>query len=99
MTARELVDEPKRVNNADVLGTLALAYAANKQHDKAVDTLKRAIGRAVNPAPLKLRLARVYLQADERRLALAELNSLRDLGKDFPQQDEVRRLIEEQKGK
>ena len=86
-------------DNADVLDTLAQAYAANKQVDKAVETLKRAIGRAVNPAPLKLMLARVYLQADERRLALAELNGLRDLGKDFPQQNEVRRLIEEQKGK
>lgn len=89
--AAEAPDQP------DVLDTLAQAYAADKQYAKAIDALKRGINRAVNPAPLRLSLAKVYLQADEPANAVAELERLRDLGKDFPQQGEVRRLLAAQR--
>jgi len=94
MAERAAAEAP---DNADVLDTLAQAYAADKQYAKAVEALRRGINRAVNPAPLRLSLAKVYLQADEPGKAVEELERLRDLGKDFPQQDEVRRLLAAQR--
>jgi len=91
--AAEAPDQP------DVLDTLAQAYAAEKQYAKAVEALKRGINRALNPAPLQLVLAKIYLQANERDKAVAELERLRDLGKDFPQQPEVRRLLAAQRNR
>ena len=77
----------------EVLDTLAQAYAADKQYAKAADAFNRAISSAVDPAPLRLALAKVYLEAGERDKGRAELERLRDLGKDFAQQAEVRRLL------
>jgi len=94
MAERAAAEAP---DQADVLDTLAQAYAADKQYPKAVDALKRGINRALNPAPLQLTLAKIYLQANERDKAVAELERLRDLGKDFPQQTEVRRLLAAQR--
>jgi putative PEP-CTERM system TPR-repeat lipoprotein len=87
--AAELPDQP------NVLDTLSAAYALNKQNAKAIETLRRAIQRSPAPtsAPLRLRLARLYVEAGDRAKANAELESLRDLGKTFPDQAEVRRLM------
>jgi len=40
-----------------------------------------------------LRLARLYIAADKRDEAKAELESLRDLGRAFPDIAEVRKLL------
>ena len=96
MAERAAAETP---DQADVLDTLAQAYAADKQYGKAVEVLKRGIKWAINPAPLQLALAKVYLQANERDRAVAELESLRDLGKDFPQRPEVLRLLAAQRNR
>lgn len=77
----------------DVLDTLAQAYALNGDLKKAIDTLRRAIQLSSTPAPLRLRLARMYVQNKDLGNAKAELESLRELGKSFPEQTEVRKLL------
>ena len=84
-------------DNPDVLETLGQAYAAERQFPRAIETLKRAISRSGNPATLQFALAKVYLQADDLDKAMAELVHLKEMGKDFPQQAEVRRLIAAQR--
>ena len=83
--------------NASVLDTLAQAYAAEKNFDKAANTLLLAMARTPDPAPLRLSLAKVYIQAGDRRKAVTELEALRDLGKAFPQQAEVQTLLAAQR--
>ncbi len=80
-------------DQADVLDTLGQAYAMTQQYPKAIDALRRAIDRALNPAPLRLSLAKVYILAGDSKGAVSELDRLRLLGKDFPQHVEVRELI------
>jgi len=79
--------------DASVLDTLAQAYGVQGDYPKAIETMRRAIHHARAPAPFRLRLARLYLAANERANARAELESLRDLGPAFPDQAEVRRLL------
>ena len=79
--------------NPNVLDTLAQAYAVNNDNAKAIETLRRAILRAAEPNPLRLRLARLYLAANDRDKAKAELESLRDLGRSFAEYAEVRKLL------
>ena len=79
--------------NPNVLDTLAQAYAVNNDYAKAIETLRRAILRAAEPNPLRLRLARLYLAANDRDKAKAELESLRDLGRSFAEYAEVRKLL------
>jgi len=80
-------------DNPSVLDTLAQAYAVNKEYGKAIETQRRAVLRAAEPYPFKLRLARLYIAADKRDEAKAELEALRDLGSSFPDSAEVRKLI------
>lgn len=94
MSERAAAEAP---DNADVLDTLGQAYAGDKQFAKAIETLKRAISRSGNPAALQFVLAKVYLKADDRDKAMVELERLKDMGKDFPQLAEVRRLIAAQR--
>ena len=76
-----------------VLDTLAHAYAVNKDYAKAIETQRRAILRAADPNPFRLRLARLYLADDNRDKAKAELETLRDLGRSFPDFAKVRKLL------
>ena len=80
-------------DNASVLDTLAQAYAGNNQYAKAIETQRRAVLKAAEPNPFRLRLARLYIAADKRDEAKAELESLRDLGRAFPDIAEVRKLL------
>jgi len=76
-----------------VLDTLAHAYAVKNEYAKAIETQRRAILRAADPNPFRLRLARLYLAANNRDKAKAELETLRDLGRSFPDFAEVRKLL------
>jgi putative PEP-CTERM system TPR-repeat lipoprotein len=73
--------------------TLAFAYAAGGQLDKALATQKRAVELAPDSALLRLGLARLAIQAGDKALARQELTSLKPLGAKFTQQDEVTRLL------
>lgn len=81
-----------RPNQPDVLDTVAQIQVAQKQFGPAVETLKIAINRATNPAPLRLALARVYLGMNDRDRAAAELDTLVALGKTSATYREARRL-------
>ena len=85
--AAEAPDDPS------VLDTLAHAYAVNKDYTKAIETMRRAVLRAAEPNPFRLRLARLHLVANNRDQAKAELESLRDLGRSFPDFAAVRKLL------
>ena len=80
-------------DNPSVLDTLAQAYAVNNEYGKAVEAQRRAILRAADPNPFRLRLARLHLAANDRDKAKAELESLRELGKTFADFAEVRKLL------
>ena len=77
----------------DVLDTLALGYALNNDNPKAIEALRRALRRSATPATLRLHLARLYVASGDRDNARAELETLRELGRSFPEQSEVRQLL------
>ena len=80
-------------DHPDVLDTLARAYTLNSDNAKAIEALRRAIQHSAAPSNLRLQLARAYVAAGERENARAELETLRNLGRSFPEQSEVRQLM------
>lgn len=78
--------------NPDVLDTLAQVYAQRRAYPKAIDALKLAVGRATNPGPLQLSLARLHEAAGDRASAMAELQSVVDKGRTHPQYAEARKM-------
>jgi putative PEP-CTERM system TPR-repeat lipoprotein len=80
-------------DHPNVLDTLALSYALNNDKPKAIEALRRALRRPNSPATLRLHLARLYVASGDRDKARAELETLRDLGRSFPEQSEVRQLL------
>jgi putative PEP-CTERM system TPR-repeat lipoprotein len=80
-------------DRAPLLDTLASALAAEKQLKKAIETQKRAISRNPQDASLKLNLAKLFLQDNQKPEARAELEDLARLGDRFPAQAEVAALL------
>jgi len=76
-----------------LMDTLAMAYAAENQADKAIALQKRVLELRPEDPFLRLNLARFYVQAGEKRLAKAELDRLAVLGDRFPRQDQVDALL------
>ncbi|NML17983.1 XrtA/PEP-CTERM system TPR-repeat protein PrsT [Azohydromonas caseinilytica] len=76
------------------LDTLALALAANKQWDRAIEIQKKVVAQDKDPA-WRLALAKLYMEAGQRAQARTELDALAQLGKDFRSQDEVQKLLRE----
>ena len=89
---RALKVQPDR---PEILDTLAQIQVSQKQYSKAVDALKLAFNRATDTAPLRLSLARVYIEADEPANATVELEKLLALGKTAPQYAQARKLLAE----
>jgi cellulose synthase operon protein C len=79
-------------NQAAILDTLATALAADKDIPKALETSKKAVDIAPGDMGLRLNLARIALQAGEKKIARAELDRLATLGARFPFQAEVQKL-------
>ena len=90
---RALAESPDR---PEVLDTYAQILASQKMYPKAVEALKRAINRSTDIAPLQLALAKVYIQAEDRANATAELERLVALGKSSPYYAQARKLLAEQ---
>jgi cellulose synthase operon protein C len=91
---RALAESPDR---PEALDTLAQIQASQKEFGKAIDSLKRAINRATNSAPLRLSLAKIYIQANDRLNAINELEKLVALGKSSPYYLPARKLLAEQR--
>jgi cellulose synthase operon protein C len=82
-----------RPNQPALIDTLALALAADKQIDKAIDAQKRAIELAPDNPGLRLGLARLHVQAGQKGQARALLEPLERLGDNFRDHAEVKRLL------
>jgi putative PEP-CTERM system TPR-repeat lipoprotein len=82
-----------RPNDANLLDTLATVLAAERQFGEAIAVQKRAIEVAPGEPALRLHLAQIALQANDKALARSELDRLSGLGTKFPGHAEVARLI------
>ena len=76
-----------------ILDTLAQAQAAERRTADALATQQRALALRPDDAGLRLNLARLHLQAGDKRAAKAELDRLAALGGRFAQQGEVAALL------
>lgn len=75
------------------MDTLAMALAAEKKLDQAVELQKKALAIAPDSPVLKLGLARIYVQAGQKPQARELLESLSQLGDKFQDHAEVRSLL------
>ena len=82
-------------DKAQLLDTLAMAQAADGQLAQAVQTQKKAVERAPQDPNMRLQLARLYLKADNKAFARAELEEVSSLGDKFPDQAQVRDLLKQ----
>ncbi len=82
-------------DRAQLLDTLAMAQAAEGQLEQAVETQKKAVARAPKDPHMRLQLARLYLKADNKAFARAELEEVSSLGDKFPDQAQVRDLLKQ----
>jgi putative PEP-CTERM system TPR-repeat lipoprotein len=79
--------------NASVLDTLAMAFAADKRVAEALTTQKRALELEPTNNLLRLNLAKIALQANDKNLAKQELERLQTFGTSFPSHAEVSKLL------
>ena len=75
-----------------VLDTLALALSNDGKMSRAIELQQQAVRLAPDLADLRLGLARLLIQANEKTKARTELDRLAQLGPKFAQQVEVARL-------
>ena len=80
--------------SAALMDTLAAALAAQGQTQRALEVQQRAVARAPGQPGLRLHLARLLVQAGQKKQARAELEHLRALGDRFAEQPQVRQLLE-----
>jgi cellulose synthase operon protein C len=80
-------------NQPAVLDTLAIALAADKQWDEAVQTQKKAVELAPGNADFRFNLANIALKSGDKALAKAELERVLALGGRAPIRDEASKLL------
>ncbi len=76
-----------------LMDTLALALAAEKRVDQALELQKKALALAPDSDTLRLTLARLYLQAGQKPQARELLEALAKLGDKFSEQAAVKSLL------
>lgn len=81
-----------------LMDTLAMVLAAERQFPRAIELQKQVVAQAAGIPGFRMNLARIYLDAGDKKSARAELEALARLGKDFPAQDEVARLLKQAEG-
>jgi cellulose synthase operon protein C len=79
-------------NSPALLDTLAFALAAEGDLPRAIETQKKAVGLAPSAHVLRLNLARMYLDANDKAAAQREIALLKEAGKAFERQAEVQAL-------
>lgn len=94
-TAVELAEKANKLrpDTPAFMDTLAVALAASKQFDRAIEVQKKVIAMDKDPG-WRLALARLYIDAGQRTQARTELDALAQL-KDFRRQEEVQKLMRE----
>ena len=80
-------------NTPGLMDTLASALAAEKQLPRALGLQKQALALQPENLVLRLNLAKLHIQADDKPAAMSELNTLEKAGAEFPAQAEVARLL------
>ena len=76
-----------------LMDTLATALAAEKQLTRALDLQKQAVERAPDDGGLRVNLARLYILSDQKGMARTELQKVERMGRKYPNQDEVSKLL------
>ncbi|MEO8188200.1 MAG: XrtA/PEP-CTERM system TPR-repeat protein PrsT, partial [Burkholderiaceae bacterium] len=71
------------------MDTLALALSQSGEHARAVEVQKKAIGLQPNNPYLNFHLAKIYLNAGDKKNARVELDRLAAMGEKFPLQQQV----------
>ena len=90
LAERALVLAP---NNPIGLDTLATALAADNKLPRAIETAKSAVRLAPDVPLARLNLAKIYLQAQDKKNAKAELAELAKITRQFPERQEVTDLL------
>ena len=80
-------------NQPALMDTLAVALAADKRVDQAIELQKKALALAPESNTLRLTLARLHVQAGQKPQARELLDALGKLGDKFPDQAEVKNLL------
>ena len=78
--------------SSDCLDTLAAAYAAAGQMNRAKETQAKAVALAPQHGQFRLTLSRYLINAGDKDKAREELEKLQLMGKDFPDQKSVEEL-------
>ncbi|RTL46536.1 MAG: PEP-CTERM system TPR-repeat protein PrsT [Burkholderiales bacterium] len=76
-----------------ILDTLAEIHASEGRLDQALTVQKRALELDPQQHVHRLHLAQFLVKANQKAAARVELQKLSDLGKAFPRQDEVQKLL------
>jgi cellulose synthase operon protein C len=77
-----------------LMDTLASVLAQEKQLPRALEVQKKAVDRAPEEGGLRMNLAKLYLQSEQKAMARQELEKLEKMGRSrYANQDEVTRLL------
>jgi len=76
-----------------LMDTLASALAAEKQLPRALELQKQAVERAPEDGSLRMNLAKLYLAGDQKGMARSELEKIEKMGRKYPNQEEVAKLL------
>lgn len=76
-----------------LMDTLASALAADKQVGRALELQKQAVERAPEDGSLRMNLAKLYLASDQKGMARSELEKIERMGRKYPNQEEVAKLL------
>ena len=87
-----------RPNQPAIMGTLASALAQDGQYERAIEMQRKAVELQPQMPVFRLNLARIYVKADRKAQAEAELGELAKLGDKFPGQADVAQLLKTIKG-
>ncbi len=79
-------------NNPALMDTLAFALATEGDLVRAIEIQKKAVALAPSAHALRLSLARMYVDANDKTAARRELTLLKDAGSAFERQGEVQAL-------
>lgn len=76
-----------------LIDTLAMALSIENQHARAIDLQKGVVAKAPSAPVYRLTLAKIYMQAGDRKQARVELEQLAKLGREFVGHDEVATML------
>ncbi|NRF66858.1 PEP-CTERM system TPR-repeat protein PrsT [Aquincola sp. S2] len=85
-------------NQPALMDTLAMVLSAERQHPRAIELQKQVVAQAPQVQGFRLNLAKIYLEAGDKKQARTELEPLVKLGKDFVGHAEVAQLVKKIEG-